>query len=141
MNKKEVLKVYGEYNIPFEIAKNMKEYKFSLKNEDIPVLEEYRFLFNEISEDDNDYYGGEEVLEFGNIDIELNITKRASEYKKNILDFFICIKTKEGWESYDFSDYTLTLEDLKDVETLERTMYRELMKYAKKYNLYWSKYN
>ena len=125
------------YRISFEEARKMDCYKFSLK--EINKLKEYKILFNEVSEDDEGYYGGLEVLEFGNIDIELNVTKSVSE--KNVLDFFICIKRKEGWESYDFSYYTLKYEDLKDIETLERVMYRELMIFAEKHNLYWSRLN
>ena len=125
------------YHISFEEAREKDYYKFSLK--EINKLKEYKVLFNEVSENDECYYGGLEVLEFGNIDIELNVTKSVSE--KNVLDFFICIKRKEGWESYDFSDYILKYEDLKDIETLERVMYRELMIFAEKHNLYWSGLN
>lgn len=127
------------YNITLEEAKSMDGYKFSLK--DGKVLEKYKVSFNEIAEEDDNYYGGEEVLEFYNIDIELNITKRSSENMKNILDFYVCVKGDNGWNSHDFSEYELKYDDLKDIDTLERVMFREMMRYAEKYNLYWSRKN
>lgn len=128
------------YNIDFEEAKNMSCYKFTLKDE--ITLKTYQKLFNEIAENDDNYYGGKEVLEFGSVDIELNVTTRSSERKENILDFYICEKTKtHGWCSHDFSNYVIKEEDLSSVESLERVMFEQLMIYAKNNSLYWSKLN
>lgn len=136
MTRNQAVTIYGEYGVPFEVAKKMKGYNFSLTDNE--VLELYKEKFKTSDGIDN-YYGGEEVLEFYNLDIELNITTRENE--ANILDFYICIKGHYGWDSHDFSDYVIKYEDLGSIDTLEEIMYREMIKYAEKYNLTWSKLN
>ena len=125
------------YSVTFADAKQMKEYKFTKPTED--KMQHYREIFKCSS--DEDYYDAAlEVLEFGNIDIELNVTYSNSKEKKNLLDFFICYKCKNNeWESHGFSNYKLKEEDLSSSEMLESVMFREMIKYAQKHNLHWNK--
>ena len=83
------------------------------------------------------------VLEFGNIDIELNSTGRMDE--KNLLDMITCIKylnedTNKGeWMTYEFTDTEITSEE--QLDNLEEIMYNDLIRFAKEKNLTWSKLN
>ncbi|HEY5587714.1 MAG TPA: hypothetical protein VIK86_02025 [Candidatus Paceibacterota bacterium] len=123
------------YEITLEEAKQIEGYEFT-KN--IEVVE----LKKQIESNTFDMFnknGGNVpfVLEFKNIDIELTILDNEKSYCGYDLGYFICIKNDTGWESFDYSDTKVDL----TVENVEEFMFNDLIKFAKRYNLYWSKLN
>lgn len=140
MTSKKALEKYGEYGVPFEVAKHMKCYKYEFS--ECKNIDEVKRKFNEVSYDDV-YIGALVVLEFGNIDIELNSTGRMEE--KNLLDMIVCIKyldegtSKGEWMTYEFTGTEITSEE--QLDNLEEIMYNDLIRFAKEKNLTWSKLN
>lgn len=129
-----------EYNIKFEDAREKKQYSFKRIPQE--KLLEYKEIFNSSTLEHEDFEAAVEVLEFGNIDIELNINHSGDINKKNVFSLFVCKNTKtNGWESFRFSNYEFKESDFDSSETLEKIMYEELIKVAKENNLSWSKLN
>lgn len=131
---------YGEYDVPFDVARQMDCYKYGFG--ECSDINEVKEKFNEFSHDDI-YIGGLVVLEFGNIDIELNSTGSIEE--KNILDMITCIRTlpqtesDSGWITYEFTGTEIT--SIEQLDNLEKLMYDDLMRFAKEKDLKWSKLN
>ena len=140
MTRNQAVKIYGEYGVPFEVAKRMRGYKYEFS--ECKNIDEVKRKFNEVSYDDV-YIGALVVLEFGNIDIELNSTGRMEE--KNLLDMIVCIKyldegtSKGEWMTYEFTGTEITSEE--QLDNLEEIMYNDLIRFAKEKNLTWSKLN
>ena len=140
ITSEEALEKYGEYGVPFKVAKKMKCYKYEFS--ECKNIDEVKQKFNEVSYNDS-YIGALVVLEFGNIDIELNSTGRMDE--KNLLDMITCIKylnedTNKGeWMTYEFTDTEITSEE--QLDNLEEIMYNDLIRFAKEKELTWSKLN
>lgn len=129
------------YDITLEEAKKSGTYRFSIIEN--AQLKEW---FNGINifEDDEDEVEcgvvkrGIVILEFGNIDIELNLFKDNS---KTTLYYYVCTKgiTEDGqyvWDSFDETGNEIQSED--EIDNLEKAMFQELIRFIKFKKLSWS---
>lgn len=154
INKENVLKTYGEYDIPFEIAKQLPEYKFTL-NKPLEDIQKKTKLFIKEKNFDiiKDLLDVLFVLEFGSIDIELQYYD-VTESDEIDAGFFTCVQkelhtypnsydnsTDDGWCSHKFSDLNFDTSMLDDLENLEKLMYTHMINVARNDKLYWSKRN
>lgn len=119
-----------------EEAKKFKEYKFFLNGVE-NLIDDLRKNWMENMEEDGERYIGVAVLEFGYIDIELNILTEeqvsripCSGNKTPVIDYFVCIKNIE-WESDGYADWNVNVNWNSDnwVSQLERDMFAALEKY------------
>ena len=122
------------YKLTLSQAKENKEYKFTGDNKHT-----FQSMINKYKENTSDNVMF--VLTLGSVDIELTILENGTD--KLDIGYVVCSRTTptkedDGWETYDYSDKEV-LES--DFDNIEETMFNELMKYAEKHNLYWSKYN
>lgn len=124
--------IQENYNIPFQQAQQMNEYSF--KSATQYSLSELNGIISR--NNGNEINDAVFILEFGNIDIELNILPLDNNYYD--IGYFVCIKSANGWQSDDYTDKEFNITDLDNIEEI---MYNELMKYASSHNLYWSKEN
>lgn len=142
--KKEVLKQYDEYDIPYEIAKELDEFKITWEKN----FDNFKMSIEKYYKDKNKGCVPLDVIcvmEFGCLDIELT----TYDIYDGILDvgFMVCAKIdiddaiNYGWESIDFADLDFNLNLIKDKENVERNMYIALMDFARKKDLWWSKLN
>lgn len=146
MNKQEILENYGEYGIPLDIAKTLKEYSFSL-DWDLQELKEYIDNCNE-AQDFLSYGNNPDVvavLQFGHFDIEMTIRDFCDG--KLFVDYYCCSQGKPyrhnetGWDSFEGADLVFNISQIESKEKLEEIMYNEFMEMAKNHNQYWSKLN
>lgn len=119
-----------------EEAKKFKEYKFFLNGVE-NLIDDLRKNWMENMEEDGERHIGVAVLEFGYIDIELNILTEeqvsripCSGNKTPVIDYFVCIKNIE-WESDGYADWNVNVNWNSDnwVSQLERDMFAALEKY------------
>lgn len=119
-----------------EEAKKFKEYKFFLNGVE-NLIDDLRKNWMENMEEDGERHIGVAVLEFGYIDIELNILTEeqvsripCSGNKTPVIDYFVCIKNIE-WESDGYADQNVNVNWNSDnwVSQLERDMFAALEKY------------
>ena len=138
-SKSELIKEYGEYGIPFNKAKKLKDFRINYSLS----LEEIKRLIVECNEKGySDLLNSNNVLvimEFGNYDIELTHYFIDDETDKLDIHLFCCAKYEDGeWESEGFADLEVNLEMFNNKDKFEELMYNAMTQYMKKYNLYWS---
>lgn len=149
-----LVREFGEYGVPYEVAKNMDCFKIhwntpfedakkTIKNFLITGVESKEFLkLDAIC-----------VMEFGSLDIEF-MSYGATEENKFDTGFFCCVQYENqifdngydnsidnGWSSEDFADLIFEEKMLDDKENLEKLMYESLMRFGKSSNFTWSKRN
>lgn len=129
-----------KYNLSLTEAKKSKDYKYEYKSK-----EETDKLINSLNSDKSmkgikeDVYA---VLEFGNIDIELNVLNNDGLID---IGYVVCIRflnenNELEWETHGYTD-DIKIFDIGDLENLEEIMFNTLMKYADKHNLKYSEPN
>lgn len=133
-------KVYGEYEVPFTLAKEYDEYKFNVYKgmsvkelrEKLIAADSNREILKELSE---------RVIiiqEFGNIDIELS-SYGIKENNNLDMAFVVCAKFKDiGWDTQDILEIEFSIDMLDNIENF---MYDTLIRYAKEHELEWAKEN
>lgn len=135
MNKEEVLNKYTEYGIPLNVAKSLEGYSFTHGDLEYLISD----LENSVTEYESLDLGVFAQLEFCNID--LTLTYRQSYKGKKYLEYGCHFKNTEGWNSFESCEINFDISHIESVEKLEYTMYYILIKLAKEYNIYWSKFN
>lgn len=140
MNKE--LNAYNEYNLPFDVAKNLGllEITYSM------CLDDIKRLFEECEKNGNsDLLSTDNVLVVMSLpyfDIELTHYFINDNTNKLDIGFFCCKRYEDGsWESDDFADLDFSLELLQDKNKFEKAMYNAMILHMKNKNLYWSKGN
>ena len=141
LTNKAVIQKYGEYGVPYSIAKTLKDYDIC-----------YCIPFNKLCKLFEDCKANNKLntnndvlvqLNFGHIDLEFCIydLNQASEFGIDT-GFFNCCEYKEGgWRSNAFSDLVLSHDMLSNKDLFEKSMYESMIKIAKKCNKTWSGLN
>lgn len=136
-------KIYGEYEVPFTLAKDYTCYRFNVQdNLSVKELKDKLAAANY----DNNYLGLTThnvliVQEFGNIDIELSVYG-VDDNKKMVIAFIICANYKDiGWQSEDILDLEFSIDMLNEDKSIEELMYNTLIDYARAHKLDWSREN
>lgn len=128
------------YNISLTEAKNSKEYKYTIKpKEEIEKLINSLKTNKSMNELKEDVYA---VLEFGNIDIELNVLNSNGLVDIGYITCkrFLNENNEVEWETHGYTDNIKTF-DISDFSNLEEVMFNTLMRYADKYILKYSEPN
>lgn len=154
ITKNEVLNKYGEYGVPYEVAKKMDCFKIVWN---IPYEEAKKIIKDFLSNglDSSEFYELDAicVMEFGSLGIEF-MSYGENEEGKFDSGFFCCIQNEiqtfpngynnsvdNGWESSDFTDLIFSIDLLEDKNKFEKEMYNSMIDYAKKNDFTWSKRN
>lgn len=120
----------------FEEAKKFKEYKFHLNGVE-NLINDLRKNWMGNMEENGERYIGVAVLEFGYLDIELNILTEeqvsripCSGNKAPVVDYFVCVKNYE-WEPDGYVESNVNVDWKSEdwVLQLERDMFNTLEKY------------
>ena len=141
LKKKILLKKYGEYGIPYRIAKenNLISMCYSYN------LEEVKKLITECK-----MFGDSDLLDSDNVLIIMNMENfdiELTHYDINdgelTIGFFCCANFKKyDWQSVDFADLIANKDLFENTtEVFEEKMYNSMIDFIKKNNLKWSEKN
>lgn len=145
LNDKNIIDNYGEYNIPYEIAKKMDCFKYSynytsnfsiLKNNIKDILMNYTNNNNE----DEIIFDGLYEITFGNISIQLLYWGLLNG--KPYFDFYFNTLDDDGecgWSGVDFvDDLTFNIDMLNNKDIFDKYMYDGMINFAKKHEIVWN---
>lgn len=142
MTNDRALNKYGEYGVPYKVAKKLDCFKVNWNTPYEKAKELIKeFIINGTTS--KEFYKMDAicVMEFGNIDIEF-MSYGINDEDKFDTGFYCCANWEDdGWESHGFSDLIFNLEILEDRNKFEEVMYNSMIEYAKNNKLFWSKEN